>query len=132
MMIVAPGTTKPGSQVSQAVGLIDLYPTLADLASTDLPDHLDGTSLMSVLADTRSAKNNRALTTRRFRQHSLRDNRYTYIRYASGKEELYDRSVDPNEWNNLAEDPEYFTLRRKFRRRLPDLNAPTVLETSLP
>ena len=46
MMIVAPGTTKPGSQVSQAVGLIDLYPTLADLASTDLPDHLDGTCLL--------------------------------------------------------------------------------------
>lgn len=127
MMIVAPGTTRPGSQVTQAVSLIDLYPTLADLAGTEPPGHLEGISLASVLADTGSAKNLRALTTRKYRQHSLRDNRYTYIRYSAGREEFYDRSVDPHEWNNLAEVPEFFLLVRKYRRKLPKLNTPTVL-----
>ena len=34
--------------------------------------------------------------------HALRSERYRYIRYYDGTEELYDMKKDPNEWKNLA------------------------------
>jgi hypothetical protein len=33
---------------------------------------------------------------------AVRDQRYRLIRYADGKEELYDHQQDPHEWHNLA------------------------------
>ena len=38
--------------------------------------------------------------------HGVRSERWRYIRYADGSEELYDMAADPNEWHNLAGDPE--------------------------
>ena len=32
----------------------------------------------------------------------MRTERYRYIRYRTGSEELYDHVTDPHEWNNLA------------------------------
>ena len=34
--------------------------------------------------------------------YSLKSKKWRYIRYANGKEELYDVNKDPKEWNNLA------------------------------
>jgi hypothetical protein len=43
-----------------------------------------------------------ALTTYGRGNHSLRSERWRYIRYADGGEELYDHDADPLEWTNLA------------------------------
>ncbi|MEC9326721.1 MAG: choline-sulfatase, partial [Verrucomicrobiota bacterium] len=42
------------------------------------------------------------LTTFKEGNHSVRSERFRYIRYANGSEELYDHLKDPNEWLNLA------------------------------
>ena len=38
--------------------------------------------------------------------HAVRSDRWRYIRYADGEEELYDHSKDPWEWENVAKKSE--------------------------
>ena len=119
MIVVAPGVTSPGSQVTQPVSLLDLYPTLMELTSTDAPTHLQGQSLVPELRDSRTAENRKVLITRRPKQRVLEDARWRFIHYRPGVEELYDIRNDPNEVVNLANDPAYDRVRWNFRRKLP-------------
>jgi hypothetical protein len=64
-----------------------------------------------------------ALTTHGPGNHALRSERYRYIRYADGGEELYDHSVDPNEWTNLAVDPAYAEVKDKLAAHVPQDDA---------
>ena len=65
-----------------------------------------------------------ALTTHGRNNHSIRSERWRYIRYKDGSEELYDRDKDELEWNNLAEKPGYDEVKRDLSRWLPTVNAP--------
>jgi arylsulfatase A-like enzyme len=49
--------------------------------------------------------------------------RYKYIRYSDGSEELYDRRQDPNEWTNLAGQPGREDVKRELARHLPPQEA---------
>ena len=55
--------------------------------------------------------------------HAVRTERWRYIRYNDGGEELYDHDADPNEWNNLAKDPKYTGTIKKLAELLPKTNA---------
>ena len=59
-----------------------------------------------------------------YKNHTVRTERWRYIRYADGSEELYDHAADPREWKNLAGDLKYETVKTDLRRRLPDHDAP--------
>ena len=121
MSIRAPGISKPNSKVEHPVSLIDIYPTLIDLAGFDNKTiknekgkSLDGHSLkpflenpstkkwngpkgaLSVVYSSDKNKNNTAN-----HHYSLRTKDWRYIIYNSGNEELYNNSSDPKEWNNL-------------------------------
>ena len=50
---------------------------------------------------------------------ALRSERYRFIRYVDGSEELYDHQKDPHEWTNLAKDPEIKETLEKYRAQLP-------------
>jgi hypothetical protein len=54
----------------------------------------------------------------------VRDERWRYIRYSDGTEELYDHSNDHLEWNNLANRPALEGIKRNLARWLPKSNAP--------
>jgi arylsulfatase A-like enzyme len=99
-IIVAPGFKK--GQVSyRPVTLIDLYPTLTEICGLPAPDHLEGESLVPLLNNPK-AKKNPAIITYEQDNHAIRSDRYRYIRYKGGDEELYDTENDPHEWHNLA------------------------------
>ena len=51
--------------------------------------------------------------------HAVRSERWRYIRYADGSEELYDHESDPNEWVNLAKKPDHEEVMEKHRKWLP-------------
>lgn len=107
--IYAPEITKPDSASSQPVALIDLYPTLCDLLKLPLPEHLDGKSLKPLLVDPSAKRDKPAITCMGGGKnvgYAARDERWRYIRYANGGEELYDHQNDPNEWTNLAARPD--------------------------
>ena len=123
LIIVAPGVTTPGSRTSRTVSLMDIYPTLAELAGLEVPEHVEGRSLVALLEDPGHEWDFGAVTTYGFDNHAVRTERYRYIRYADGSEELYDHETDPNEWTNLAGDGEYERVKRKLRRALPTENA---------
>ena len=99
------------------VELIDIYPTLADLAELKAPDDLQGMSLRPLLGHperlgkrkyaysvvTRGPKNLR---------YALRNQNWRYGKWPDG-EELYNLRTDPQEKNNLAK-------KDHLRERLED------------
>jgi arylsulfatase A-like enzyme len=56
----------------------------------------------------------------------VRSERWRYIRYADGSEELYDLVADPNEWRNLAREARHAGTLREHARWLPQTNTPPV------
>ena len=55
--------------------------------------------------------------------HAIRSERYHYIRYRDGGEELYDMTNDPNQWKNLASSPAHAEAKAGLRKWLPASNA---------
>lgn len=122
LSIYAPGVTQPDSTSAQPVALIDLYPTLCDLTKLLLPEPLDGSSLKPLLQDPTVKRDHPAITCMgggKNAGYAARDERWRYIRYADGSEELYDHQTDPHEWTNLANKPEHTALKEKLSSFFP-------------
>ena len=119
LIIAAPMVTKAGSRTAQPVSLIDLYPTLIELCDLSRNDRLDGVSLVPLLRDAAAKSKRPAVTSHGRGNHSVRSQRYRYIRYADGSEELYDHRTDPHEWTNLAGLVEHNQLKHELARRIP-------------
>ena len=127
LAVVAPGVTRPKTVSTRPVSLLDLYPTLLDLSGLPPRAALEGVSLRPLLEDPQREWTRPAVMTFGRGNHAVRSERYRYIRYADGGEELYDHASDPNEWTNLAADPAYAAVVERHRRRLPARNAPAAL-----
>jgi arylsulfatase A-like enzyme len=123
-MIAAPGRGVAGQATPRPVGLIDLFPTLVELCGLPRPPDLDGRSLAPLLGEPDSEWDRPALTTHGAGNHALRTDRWRYIRYADGGEELYDHAADPHEWTNLAGREEHAARLRRFADLLPERDAP--------
>ena len=124
LMFVAPGVTQPGGVCNRPVSMMDIYPTLMDLAGLKAPGIQEGESLMSWLRNPNAPKKTPALTTYQFGNHAVRSEQWRYIRYNDGGEELYDRAKDPEEWTNLAAKPELAAVKKDLARWLPKHNEP--------
>jgi arylsulfatase A-like enzyme len=118
-IVVAPELEHEGGRSAKPVGLIDLFPTLIELCGLEPVPDLDGTSLVPLLKDPEHPWERPALTTHGRANHSLRTERWRYIRYAVGGEELYDHQNDPHEWNNLASSPQHTVVQDELRKLLP-------------
>lgn len=107
----------------QPAELLDLYPTLAELCGLPEKTGLEGLSLVPQLRDASTVRDRPALTTHNPDNHSLRSERWRYIVYADGSEELYDMQADPNEFHNLAGNPDYASVIAEHTRWLPESSA---------
>lgn len=116
---MVPGLTKPGSVCARPVDFLGLYPTLCELAGLPVPKHLQGVSLRPLLANPQAAWDRPAISTMTAGNHAVRTDRWRYIRYAGGGEELYDHDADPHEWTNLAAKPEHTALKAELAKWLP-------------
>jgi arylsulfatase A-like enzyme len=102
------------------VSLIDLYPTLMELCGIKPPaTGLDGESLVPVLRDPQRNTGRAVVSTFYGEHYSVRDERWRYIRYADGSEELYDHRTDPNEFTNLAGIPEHAAVKKRLASNIP-------------
>jgi hypothetical protein len=70
------------------------------------------------------------LTTHGPGNHSVRTDRWRYIRYADGTQELYDHDADPNEWTNLAGRSEHAALMRELAAAIPKTEAKPINDFS--
>jgi arylsulfatase A-like enzyme len=125
-VIVAPGVSTPGSMSRAPVSLMDLYPTLIELAGLQAPDHLEGRSLVPLLEDPDDDWDFPVLSTYGFGNHAVVSERYRYIHYADGGEELYDIVADPNEWTNLAGNRRFAGVIDELSAYLPKTDAPDL------
>jgi len=81
--------------------LLDIYPTLIDLCGLPGRSGLEGHSLLPQLRDAGTPREWPAITTANAGNTAVRTERWRYIRYADGSEELYDELADRNEWQIL-------------------------------
>ncbi|UXP33886.1 sulfatase [Reichenbachiella agarivorans] len=124
-----PGMTQPGQKSLQAVSLLDIYPTLVELCETPTVPQLEGESLVPMLLDVATEREQPVLTTWRYKNHAVRSNDWRYIRYRDGSEELYDHKNDPREHTNLASDPRYAEVIAAHKKWLPKNDALPAGET---
>jgi arylsulfatase A-like enzyme len=124
LMFAAPGVTSAGGRCDRAVDLMSVYPTLCDLAGIPKPAGLDGVSVAPLLRDPQAKWDRPAITNYLRGNHSVRTQRWSYIRYHDGSEELYDRRQDPGELVNLAVQPATATARKQLAQWLPPQQAP--------
>jgi arylsulfatase A-like enzyme len=123
MIFVVPGMTRSRSRCNRPVSLMDIYPTLSELCGFQPKSELQGVSIAPLLKDPQRKWDRPALTTWGRNNHSLRSQRWRYIRYSDGTEELYDHDNDANEWHNLADKPEHDRIKKELAKWLPKVNA---------
>lgn len=125
LIFAGPGVT-PKGRCTQPAELLDMYPTLVELCKLPSRDVLEGHSLVPQLKDASTERPWPAITTHGPNNHGIRSERWRYIRYADESEELYDMQADPNEWNNLAADPNTAQIKEELANWLPKMNKPPI------
>lgn len=119
LLISVPGKTR-GERTTMPVSLLDLHPTLLELAGLPSPAQtLDGESLRRLLDDPRATWDRAVVTSQRNKSFAVRDRRWRYIRYKNGDEELYDHDSDPAERRNLAGDPSLAAIKGRLAAAIP-------------
>ena len=125
LLWVAPGVTKPGTVTNKPANLLDIYPTLASLTGCKPPEgQLEGNDLSVLMKDADAAWDEATVTTFGYKNYGVRSERYRYIVYENGTEELYDHAKDKWEWDNLAGNSDYAEVMEKLRKEIPTHHEP--------
>jgi iduronate 2-sulfatase len=129
LIVAAPGVARKGGVARSPVGLVDMYPTIAELCGIPKPENLQGQSLVPLLRDPQAAGRGWALTQMvrggpnqpaRVFGYSLRTARWRYTEWGEGDQgrELYDHEADPRELTNLANSPAHASTVEELSQQL--------------
>ena len=134
MIISIPKMKTAGTTAPHVVEMIDLYPTLTELAGLSTPEHVMGKSLVPVLRDPEQSVRDTAFTVTvsrgpEFRKkykvkakgYSLRTDRYRYTEWGeAGKygRELYDYTQEPDEFTNLVDSKDHQAIVNRLATEL--------------
>jgi arylsulfatase A-like enzyme len=122
LIVAGEGIKNKGKSTDGLVELVDLMPTMIDLAGYEIPEHLEGTSMTPLIENPGrewkkavfSTQNRGILGMRN--GHSIRTDRYRYTEWRNDltgeimARELYDLKEDPHETKNLAGDQTHSQL----------------------
>ena len=136
LIIRYPAKIKAGSECTALVQNIDYASTYLDIAGIEKPDYMVGTSLVPLFGG-ETPKDWREYLYYHYydypaihmvrRHDGVRDSRYKLIHFYGEKNEhndaiscneLYDLQSDPNELNNLYDNPEYADIQTRLQARL--------------
>lgn len=130
MMMRYPGVIKPGSQSDDMVMNLDIGPTMLDIAEVEIPEDMQGISMMPLLTD-RSAQGRNAMYYHYYEngEHSvsphfgIQTERYKLIRFYKrvNSWELYDLKKDPHEMKNLYDAKKYRKIQDNLKIDLKHL-----------
>lgn len=119
LIIKAPGLAS-NNATNSPTGLIDIFPTLCDLAGFKIPTDKDGKSLKPLLENADNDVN--AFTVSRFTRggydgNAMRSERYRFVEWVKNEDvkyQLFDYETDPLEKVNIAYLPEFQYLVDSF------------------
>ena len=123
LIISAPGKEQ-GARTHHIVELIDLYPTLAELAGLPPEPKAQGQSLVPLLNNPVAQLDRQDAMTTVSRGYGLRAGKWAFMWYTASKRfktegfMLYDMEKDPKQFTNLADDPKFAGVKAKLHRRL--------------
>lgn len=116
LIISVPGMKSKGKKTEALVELVDIYPSLCDVAGLPMPRHLQGTSFRPLLEDAGLPWKQAAFSQYprgNVMGYSLRSDRYRFTRWQKKNApdevvalELYDLQNDPKGLINIAGNPE--------------------------
>lgn len=129
LIMSCPSRFRQGVRCDQLVELVDIAPTLMELAGFEVPYYMQGKSLVPLLTGEGEGTPHKESVYSEF-YHCLKgthediyatmyfDGRYKLVNY-HGKEygELYDHRNDPEEFENLWDDPAYAELKAKLIKK---------------
>ena len=106
---------------NRLIGVIDLAPTIYELANIPIPPGVDGHSLLPLMRGTKQWRD--AILLEGWprddqRYEAIRTSDYVYVETAGDKAELYDLKRDPYQMDNLVDNPRYIDLVEELRYRL--------------
>lgn len=118
LIIKVPGEMA-GQNTKALVELVDIFPTLCDLANVEVPSSVMGESFVPVIEGSDNACND-AVYSRFKSADAIVTKDFTYSLYENGEEMLYDRDLDPEENNNIVTDPAYAEILAQMRNTLKE------------
>jgi arylsulfatase A-like enzyme len=136
MVMRLPGVIEPGSVSQAMVQHIDFAPTFLELAGIELPDSLQGLSMIPVIRGNPSASSQAKWRDAIYyhyyeypgvhavkRHYGIRTDRYKLIHFYQDIDawELFDLQKDPAEMNNIYDDPSYSGIIGELKTRLIEL-----------
>jgi arylsulfatase A-like enzyme len=127
LIFAGPGIPK-GKRTDAMCYLLDVFPTIGDLAGVPAPEGSEGLSLVPILNGQKTAVRDSIFTAYAKVQRAVRDDRWKLIVYPRiNKTQLFDLKADPDERNDLAGNPDHASeierltaLLKQWQGRLDD------------
>ena len=123
-LIVRHPTLKPATKInSSLVSTMDIFPTICETAKVEIPDSVEGESLLGLYDGSREARERLFFTYHDPRRdtvtRAIRTNRYKLVQHlVTGERQLFDLEKDPYEMKNLMKESEGQAVEPELRREL--------------
>lgn len=137
-LIIADPRFSQSASVSAVTDLLDVYPTLVDLAGLPMPAHLNGETLRPLLENpTLASRPDKGASVSRWQNgESIRNRQYRYTRWFDENnltlnEMLFDHFNDPDETQNLIAQPALSAEVERLREQLEQDRQGTVWSAAL-
>ena len=120
-LIISDSSLPKAAHTNSIAELVDIYPTLCELTAGESPTHLQGSSLVSALEAPGTIFKDVALA-RWQKGETLIVDQLFYTEWQRKdkvvSKMLYNHETDPNETNNLANDPAYLSTVKALSKQL--------------
>ena len=121
-----PSGSFKGGVSERPVSLLDVFPTLTELAGIEAKVEISGRSLVPLLADPDREWDQPVVSVFGDGHYSVIQGDWHYIRYEDGGEELYNLTGDPHEWYNLASDEDQLKRKQFLASSIPEQRAEAI------
>jgi len=117
-----PENLPSGRTISDLVSLVDLAPTILDACELNPQLRMDGRSLLPLIRGETDSWRKELLIESGY-SRALLTEKWKFVHWKDGTEELYDRINDPHDLDNLAFDPSTEPIRKMLSKHLEAIYA---------
>ena len=125
VVVAAPGH-KAAQKTDRPAELLDILPTVLELAGLPKDETQEGQSLVPLMKNPKREWKHPAITSFGLGNYSIRSTHFRFIRYFDGSQELYDLRDDPHEWKNLIDNPKMKKVIKEHASFIPQKQHPIL------